>query len=88
MTYRYFSVDDGASQLISSGRIKVKNGTNISKISQNGIHSEDGSEMSADVIIFATGFVDHSPFNSFTLIRFTLVLEIQEKLCARYVEMR
>lgn len=49
--------DSGASKLIADGRIKIKNGTGISKITRTGIAFEDGTETVADVIIFATGSV-------------------------------
>lgn len=49
--------DSGASSLIADGRIKVKNGTGISRITGTGISFEDGTETTADVIIFATGYI-------------------------------
>lgn len=48
--------DSGASKLITEGRIKIKNGTGISRITETGISFEDGTETTADVIIFATGY--------------------------------
>ncbi|KZP29876.1 FAD/NAD(P)-binding domain-containing protein [Athelia psychrophila] len=53
-----YYIDAGASQLIAEGRIKVKNDTKISRITEHGILFEDGSEIPADVIIFATGLGD------------------------------
>ena len=59
--------DSGASKLIADGRIKIKNGTGISKITRTGIAFEDGTETVADVIIFATGSVFY-PSHGLSLI--------------------
>ena len=48
--------DVGASQLIIDGKIKLKNDSQISRFSKNSIVFEDGSELPADVVIFATGY--------------------------------
>lgn len=50
----YFA-DVGASQLIIDKRIKLKNDSTISEITETGLKFLDGSELPADVIIFATG---------------------------------
>ncbi|KAG8220291.1 FAD/NAD(P)-binding domain-containing protein [Butyriboletus roseoflavus] len=50
-----YYIDSGASKLIAEGRIKIKNGTGISRITETGISFEDGTETTADVIVFATG---------------------------------
>ena len=50
--------DVGASQLIIDGKIKLKNDSQISRFSKNSIVFEDGSELPADVVIFATGYND------------------------------
>ena len=47
--------DVGASQLIIDGKIKLKNDSKMSHFSENGLVFEDGSELPADVVIFATG---------------------------------
>ena len=52
-----FSLDVGASQLIVDGKIKLKNDSQISHFSKNSIVFENGSEIPADVVIFATGYV-------------------------------
>ncbi|KAJ6458695.1 hypothetical protein DFH09DRAFT_1199203 [Mycena vulgaris] len=49
----YFNV--GASDLIISGKIKLKNSSPIRKFSPDGLEFEDGSILPADVVIFATG---------------------------------
>lgn len=50
----YFDV--GASKLIIDGKIKVKQGQEVSEILPHGLRFEDGSELEADEIIFATGY--------------------------------
>lgn len=47
--------DIGASQLIIDGKIKVKNGSQIERFTRTGLKFEDGSELTGDVIVFATG---------------------------------
>jgi NAD(P)H-nitrite reductase large subunit len=50
------SVDVGASQMIIDGKIKLKNDSMIKEFTATGLKFEDGSELSADVIMFATGY--------------------------------
>ncbi|KAG6839710.1 hypothetical protein C0991_012404 [Blastosporella zonata] len=50
-----YYLDTGASQLIADGKIKLKNGSLIEKFTETGLKFEDGSELSADVVVFATG---------------------------------
>ena len=45
----------GAGQLIFDGKIKLKNRCLITRLSERAIHFDDGSELAADVIVFATG---------------------------------
>lgn len=49
--------DVGCAPLIIEGRIKIKQGVRISRLTQNTIIFDDGSELEADAIIFATGWV-------------------------------
>lgn len=51
------SPDVGASDLIVSGKIKLKNDSHIQKFDSNGLVFEDGSKISADAVIFSTGCV-------------------------------
>jgi cation diffusion facilitator CzcD-associated flavoprotein CzcO len=51
-----YYIDVGASQLIIDGKIKVKQGQEISQILPNGLEFADGSKLEADEIIFATGY--------------------------------
>lgn len=52
----YFEV--GASQLIADGKIKLKNDSPIKEFTETGFLFEDGSELPADVVVFATGLSD------------------------------
>lgn len=49
------STDVGACQKIIDGKIKVKNGTDVESFTSKGLKFKDGSEMDADVVLFATG---------------------------------
>ncbi|MGB7302052.1 MAG: NAD(P)/FAD-dependent oxidoreductase, partial [Burkholderiaceae bacterium] len=50
-----YYIDVGASELIADGKIKLKTGQ-TEKISKNGVVLADGTELPADVVIFATGY--------------------------------
>lgn len=50
-----YYLDVGASQLIIDGKIKLKNDSIISHFTETSVVFENGSELPADVIIFATG---------------------------------
>ena len=50
-------VDFGASQLIIDGKIKLKNDSQIAAFTESGLKFENGSELAADVVVFATGHV-------------------------------
>lgn len=60
--FKYFQrgggyyIDVGASKLIVDGKIKVKQGKEISEILPHGIRFSDGFELEADEIVFATGY--------------------------------
>lgn len=47
--------DDGGSQAIIDGKIKLKHGSEIKEYFENGLRFEDGSELLADIVIFCTG---------------------------------
>ncbi|KAH7346873.1 hypothetical protein BKA65DRAFT_585965 [Rhexocercosporidium sp. MPI-PUGE-AT-0058] len=51
-----FYVDVGCSSLIASGSIRVKSSQVITHLTPTGMVFEDGEEIEADAIIFATGF--------------------------------
>ncbi|KAF8634275.1 hypothetical protein AX17_004231 [Amanita inopinata Kibby_2008] len=53
-----YYLDVGASQLIADGKIKLKNDSQIKEFTEMGILFENGSELPADVVVFATGLSD------------------------------
>lgn len=54
----FASLDQGACQLIIDGKIKIKSGTALVSFTPTGLKFADGSELDADVVLFATGFSD------------------------------
>ncbi|KAF8903686.1 hypothetical protein CPB84DRAFT_1814587 [Gymnopilus junonius] len=53
-----YYMDMGGSQYIIDGRIKLKNDSQIKGFIEGGLKFEDGSELSADVVVFCTGLGD------------------------------
>ncbi|KAI6131180.1 FAD/NAD(P)-binding domain-containing protein [Pisolithus croceorrhizus] len=53
-----YYVDDGASQKIIDGKIKLKADGHISRFTPTGLLFKDGSALNADVVVFATGYGD------------------------------
>jgi putative flavoprotein involved in K+ transport len=51
-----FYIDFGASDLVADGRIKLKSGVGVERIAERAIVFTDGSELPADLIVFATGY--------------------------------
>ncbi|KAG1901989.1 uncharacterized protein F5891DRAFT_1218974 [Suillus fuscotomentosus] len=52
----------GASKSIIDGNIKIKNGSAIESFTENGLRFADGTELQADIIVFATGYGDPRDF--------------------------
>jgi putative flavoprotein involved in K+ transport len=50
-----YYIDVGASELIANGSVKLKNGV-IDRVTENGLVMKDGSEVPADLIVWATGY--------------------------------
>ena len=50
-----YYIDVGASELVADGKIKLAQGQ-VVEVQPNGLKLENGTELSADAIIFATGF--------------------------------
>ncbi|MCR9257625.1 MAG: NAD(P)/FAD-dependent oxidoreductase [Alphaproteobacteria bacterium] len=50
-----YYIDVGASQLVIDGKIKLKTGQ-VSEITETGVKLDDGTELPADVIVYATGY--------------------------------
>ncbi|KAI6120372.1 FAD/NAD(P)-binding domain-containing protein [Pisolithus croceorrhizus] len=53
-----YYVDDGASQKIIDGKIKLNADGHIARFTPTGLLFEDGSALDADVVVFATGYGD------------------------------
>jgi putative flavoprotein involved in K+ transport len=50
-----YYIDVGASELVANGSIKLKNGA-IERVTESGLEMQDGSELHADLIVWATGY--------------------------------
>ncbi len=51
-----YYIDVGASELIANGSIKLKSGVDVAEITKDGVKLSDGSELPADLIVYATGY--------------------------------
>lgn len=51
-----YYLDVGCSQLIADGKIKVKQGQEITQIHEDGLEFADGTRLQADIIVCATGY--------------------------------
>ncbi|SFP38649.1 NAD(P)/FAD-dependent oxidoreductase [Variovorax sp. 770b2] len=51
-----YYIDVGASELIADGRIKLRSRTSIEQVKPRSVVLADGSELPADVIVYATGY--------------------------------
>jgi putative flavoprotein involved in K+ transport len=51
-----YYIDVGASELVANGSIKLRSGVNIARIKPKSVVLSDGSELDADVIVYATGY--------------------------------
>lgn len=51
-----YYIDVGTSQLIIDGKIKIKQGHEVIRIQAHSLVFDDGSELEADEVVFATGF--------------------------------
>jgi hypothetical protein len=51
-----YYIDVGGSQLIIDGKVKIKQGQEIERVTAHGLRFADGSELQADEIVFATGY--------------------------------
>ena len=51
-----YYIDVGASELIANGSVKLKSGITIDSIKPNSVVLSDGTELEADVIVYATGY--------------------------------
>ncbi len=51
-----YYIDVGASELIAEGEIKLKSGVGIERIKEHSVVLSDGTELPADLIVYATGY--------------------------------
>ena len=51
-----YYIDVGASELVAQGEIKLKSGVGIERINPRSVTLTDGTELPADLIVYATGF--------------------------------
>ncbi len=51
-----YYIDVGASDLIADGKIKLRSGVDVTAIRQSGVLLSDGTELPADLIVYATGY--------------------------------
>jgi len=51
-----YYIDVGASELVADGKIKLKSGVEIERIQERSIRLGDGTELPADLIVYATGY--------------------------------
>ncbi len=52
-----YYIDVGCSELIASGEIKVRSKVEIAEIKETSVILTDGSELPADIIVYATGYL-------------------------------
>jgi putative flavoprotein involved in K+ transport len=50
-----YYIDVGASELVADGKIKLAHGQ-VSEVTENGLKLDDGTELTGDLIVFATGY--------------------------------
>ncbi|MEO5698713.1 MAG: NAD(P)/FAD-dependent oxidoreductase [Burkholderiaceae bacterium] len=51
-----YYIDVGASELVANGSIKLRSGVTIDRINVESVTLSDGSELPADLIVYATGY--------------------------------
>ena len=51
-----YYIDVGASELVANGSVKLKSHNNIERINPRSVTLTDGTELPADLIVYATGF--------------------------------
>ena len=52
-----YYIDVGASNLVIDGSIKLKSNVSVKKINEHSLALSDGSELAADLIVYATGYL-------------------------------
>jgi len=51
-----YYIDVGAAELVAEGKIKLEAGREVARITEDGVVLEDGTELPADLIVYATGY--------------------------------
>ena len=51
-----YYIDVGASEMVADGRIKLRSGVDVAEITEHAVRLSDGSELPADLIVYATGY--------------------------------
>src|SRR5882672_6490551 len=51
-----YYIDVGASELIANGSIKLKSGVDVKKLTEHFVILSDGTELPADLVVYATGY--------------------------------
>jgi putative flavoprotein involved in K+ transport len=51
-----YYIDVGASELVANGSIKLRSGVNIERINPRSVTLSDGTELPADLLVYATGY--------------------------------
>jgi len=51
-----YQINIGASELVADGRVKLKSGVELAEVKDHSVVFTDGSEIDADLILFATGY--------------------------------
>ncbi|MBS3805496.1 MAG: NAD(P)/FAD-dependent oxidoreductase [Oleiphilaceae bacterium] len=51
-----YYIDVGASELVADGQIKLKSGVTIERVNPESVTLSDGTELPADLIVYATGY--------------------------------
>ena len=51
-----YYIDVGACDLVANGDVKLKSGVDIARITENSVILSDGTELPADLIVYATGY--------------------------------
>ena len=51
-----YYIDVGASQLIIDGKIRLKSGSDVDRLTESAVVLKDGTELPADLVVYATGY--------------------------------
>ncbi|QDL97058.1 NAD(P)/FAD-dependent oxidoreductase [Rhodopseudomonas palustris] len=51
-----YYIDVGASELVADGRIKLKSGVDVERLTEHSVILSDGTELPADLVVYATGY--------------------------------